>query len=67
MIKGFTQSRIATNGVTLSVHRAGKGPPLILLHGYPQNHHCWQNVAPKLAEHFDGIVPALRGYGDSDG
>ena len=66
MIEGFTQSRIETNGVTLSVHRAGKGPPLILLHGYPQNHHCWQNVAPKLAEHFDVIVPDLRGYGDSD-
>lgn len=66
MIAGFTQSFINTGEVTLSVHRAGAGTPLILLHGYPQNHHCWEKVAPTLAQHFDVIVPDLRGYGDSD-
>ena len=66
MIDGFIQSRIACGDVTLSVHRAGRGAPLILLHGYPQNHHCWEKVAPQLAEHFDVIIPDLRGYGDSD-
>lgn len=66
MIDGFTVSRIATNGVTLSVHTAGQGMPLILLHGYPQNHHCWAGIAPELARHFRVIVPDLRGYGDSD-
>lgn len=66
MITGFTPSRIDTGEVTLSVHRAGSGTPLILLHGYPQNHHCWEHVAPTLAQHFDVIVPDLRGYGDSD-
>jgi len=65
-IPGFTQSRIATNGIHLSVHQGGKGAPLILLHGYPQNHMCWHRVAPALAEHFRVIVPDLRGYGDSD-
>jgi len=64
-LPGFTRARIATNGITLSVHRAGAGAPLILLHGYPQNHMCWLNVAPALAERFDVIVPDLRGYGDS--
>ena len=66
MINGFTQSRVTTNGITLSVHRGGMGPPLILLHGYPQNHHCWEKIAPALARHFDVIIPDLRGYGDSD-
>ena len=66
MIQGFTQSTIHCGDVRLSVHRAGKGHPLILLHGYPQNHHCWAPVAPTLAEHFDVIIPDLRGYGDSD-
>ncbi len=66
MIEGFTASRIATNGITLSVHQAGSGPALILLHGYPQNHMTWHRVAPALAEHFHVIIPDLRGYGDSD-
>ena len=65
-IEGFTQSRVATNGITLSVHRAGAGMPLILLHGYPQNHMCWHKIAPSLATEFDVIIPDLRGYGDSD-
>lgn len=66
MIKGFEQTFVACGDVTLSVHRAGAGVPLVLLHGYPQNHHCWEKVAPTLAEHFDVIIPDLRGYGDSD-
>lgn len=63
---GFTQTRITVDGVGLSVHRGGAGRPLVLLHGYPQNHRCWAKVAPALARHFDVIVPDLRGYGDSD-
>ena len=55
MITGFTQSRVTCGDVTLSVHRAGKGTPLILLHGYPQNHHCWEKVAPAFAGKFDVI------------
>ncbi len=65
-IEGFEASRVVTNGIELSVHRAGAGAPLILLHGFPQNHRCWEKVAPRLAEDFDVIVPDLRGYGDSD-
>lgn len=65
-IEGFRASRVAANGITLSVYRGGAGAPLILLHGYPQNHHCWEKVAPVLARHFDVIVPDLRGYGASD-
>ena len=57
---------MAINGVTLSVHRGGAGPALILLHGYPQNHMTWHRIAPRLAQHFDVIIPDLRGYGESD-
>lgn len=66
MIEGFEAVRVATNGIELAVHRAGAGAPLILLHGFPQNHRCWEKVAPALAERFDVIVPDLRGYGESD-
>ena len=65
-IAGFTQERILAGEVTLSVHRGGQGVPLVLLHGYPQNHMAWAKVAPELARHFDVIVPDLRGYGASD-
>lgn len=71
MIAGFSHSRIALGDITLSVHRAGprgtagKGA-LILLHGFPQNHHAWAPVAPAFAEAFDVIIPDLRGYGESD-
>jgi haloacetate dehalogenase len=65
-IAGFTQHFVETNGIRLSVHRAGAGAPLILLHGYPQNHMSWEKVAPGFARHFDVIAPDLRGYGESD-
>ncbi len=65
-IKGFERRMVDVGDVRLSVHRAGNGVPLILLHGFPQNHACWAPVAPALADHFDVIVPDLRGYGESD-
>ena len=65
MIAGFKKSMQQCNGVDIAVHRAGKGTPLLLLHGYPQNHMCWEKVAPILAQTHDVIVPDLRGYGDS--
>ncbi|SEW45177.1 haloacetate dehalogenase [Cognatiyoonia koreensis] len=66
MIDGFECIRVDCGDISLSVHRAGQGEPLLLLHGYPQNHHCWGKVAPQFAQNFDVIVPDLRGYGDSD-
>ncbi|MDG3041034.1 alpha/beta fold hydrolase [Roseicyclus marinus] len=65
-IEGFSQSRISVGDVTLSVHRGGSGPAMILLHGYPQTHMAWHRVAPVLAREFDVIIPDLRGYGESD-
>jgi haloacetate dehalogenase len=46
--------------------QGGQGPPLLLLHGYPQTHACWHHIAPALTDHFTVLCPDLRGYGDSD-
>ncbi|MDX2156577.1 MAG: alpha/beta hydrolase [Hyphomicrobiaceae bacterium] len=65
LYSGF-ESRLATLGdVALFTRIGGKGPPLLLLHGYPQTHVLWHRVAPALAAHFTLIIPDLRGYGAS--
>src|SRR5215831_18093272 len=64
-LKGFDYRRITTAGATINVATRGKGAPLLLLHGYPETHHCWHKVAPALAEEFTVVCPDLRGYGDS--
>lgn len=53
-------------GVSLRVAVGGDGPPIVLLHGFPQTHLMWRKVAPALAEHHTVLCPDLRGYGDSD-
>ena len=55
----------APDGTRLAVRVTGDGPPLVLLHGFPQNHRCWAPVLPRLAARFTCILPDLRGYGDS--
>jgi haloacetate dehalogenase len=62
---GFEQRRIATSGAEINLVTGGSGPPLLLLHGYPQTHVMWRNIAPRLAEAFTLVIPDLRGYGDS--
>jgi haloacetate dehalogenase len=66
MLEGFERKRISTQEVAINVLRGGSGPPLLLLHGYPQTHAMWRKVAPLLAERFTLVLPDLRGYGDSD-
>ena len=53
------------NGLDFYIEREGSGPPLLLLHGYPQTHLLWRKIAPRLAEEFTLVIPDLRGYGDS--
>ncbi len=65
MFDGFTAVRVDADGVSIDLVRGGDGPPLLLLHGYPQTHVMWHRVAPLLAERFTVVVPDLRGYGDS--
>lgn len=54
-----------TNGIRLAYERRGKGTPLVLLHGYPLDHHLWDEVVPLLEDQFDLILPDLRGFGGS--
>ncbi len=65
LFAGFRTRRIATSGSSINLVTAGSGPPLLLLHGYPQSHVMWHKIAPRLAELFTVVVPDLRGYGDS--
>jgi haloacetate dehalogenase len=62
---GFEQRRIKTSGAEINLVTGGSGPPLLLLHGYPQTHVMWRKIAPRLAEDFTVVIPDLRGYGDS--
>ena len=63
--EAFKRTRVRTNDTELAVYVGGSGPPLVLLHGFPQNHRCWEKVIDDLAISFLCIVPDLRGYGDS--
>ena len=54
-----------TGDVVLHYVRAGKGHPIVLLHGWPQSWHCWHKIMPALSEHYSIIAPDLRGLGDS--
>jgi haloacetate dehalogenase len=65
VFEGFSQRRVATSSTEINFRVGGSGPPLLLLHGYPQTHAMWHKVAPALAEHFTVVLSDLRGYGDS--
>jgi haloacetate dehalogenase len=66
LFPGFSEQRIATaTGVEIYVRIGGSGPPLLLLHGYPQTHVAWHKIAPELARHATIVVADLRGYGSS--
>ena len=65
MFEGFYRDRVETSGATINLARGGDGPPVLLLHGYPQTLAMWHAVAPPLAEEFTVVAMDLRGYGDS--
>ena len=66
MFEGFERRKVETDGAAINLVIGGSGPPLLLLHGYPQSHVMWHKVAPLLAADFTVVAADLRGYGDSD-
>ena len=68
MFEGFERMRIETSSserVAINLVRGGSGPPLLMLHGWPQTHVQWHRVAGALAERFTVVCSDLRGHGDS--
>jgi haloacetate dehalogenase len=65
LFPSFTSCRIKTSGAEINCVVGGSGPPLLLLHGYPQTHAMWHKLAPRLAERYTVVCSDLRGYGDS--
>src|SRR5262245_63251349 len=65
LFPGFAGRKIRTSGATINLKVGGEGPPMLLLHGYPQTHAMWHKVAPALARDYTVVCADLRGYGDS--
>ena len=65
MFEGFERRKVTTGEAEINLVVGGSGPPLLLLHGYPQTHVMWHKVAPRLAADFTVVAADLRGYGDS--
>ena len=65
LFPGFANRKIRTSGATINLKLGGDGPPVLLLHGYPQTHAMWHKVAPGLARDYTVVCADLRGYGDS--
>ena len=65
LFPGFREERVSTRETEIHAVVGGQGPPVLLLHGYPQTHACWHRIAPALATRFTVVCTDLRGYGDS--
>lgn len=65
LFEGFASRTIATRGIEIFLRTGGQGPPLLLLHGYPETHVSWHRIAAVLKDHFTLVIPDLRGYGRS--
>ena len=65
LFPGFAERRIETAGAEIFLRTGGTGPPLLLLHGYPQVHVCWHRITPGLARYATLVIADLRGYGAS--
>ena len=60
------EALIAVGEASYLVAEMGDGPPVLLLHGFPQTHVCWREVAPALAAAHRVVMADLRGYGASE-
>jgi haloacetate dehalogenase len=67
MMDDFETAEIETGETSIFVRWSGAGPPILLLHGFPQTHLMWRSVAPLLARSFTVVCADLRGYGAGSG
>lgn len=66
LFPGYDSQLLETSAGKIFARVGGSGPPLLLLHGYPQTNVMWHRLAPMLAPHFLLVIPDLPGYGTSD-
>ncbi len=65
VFEGFERVRVDTGEAVISAVHGGTGPPVLLLHGFPQTSAMWHRLAPELAHDHTVVAADLRGYGDS--
>ena len=65
MFEDFESGVVTRGGCDVFYRRKGQGAPVLLMHGFPQTHAMWAEIAPKLAEHYSVVCADLRGYGAS--
>jgi haloacetate dehalogenase len=65
VFEGFERVRVETGDATINAVHGGSGPPVLLLHGFPQTSAMWHRLAPELAQRHTVVAADLRGYGDS--
>ena len=59
LFENFASHRIKTTGAEINLVMEGSGPPLLLLHGYPQTHVMWHKIAPRLAQDFTVVAAEI--------
>jgi alpha/beta hydrolase fold len=64
-LRDFSAIEVPTEGTTIFARVGGSGPPLLLLHGFPETHLMWREVASRLAREYSVVCADLRGYGRS--
>ncbi len=67
MLSEFETRSVDVGDAEIYLKLGGAGPPVLLLHGFPQTHLAWHKIAPRLAEEYTVVAPDLRGYGESHG
>ncbi|MDO8535340.1 MAG: alpha/beta hydrolase [Xanthobacteraceae bacterium] len=66
LFPGFDSRTVETSAGRIFARIGGEGPPVLLLHGYPQTNVMWHRVAPALAKKYKLVIPDLPGYGESE-
>src|ERR1700740_716594 len=62
LFPGLHEHRVETDGAQIFVRTGGAGPPLLLVHGFPQTHAMWHKIVPEVSKNFTGVLVDLLGY-----